>query len=257
MEHIEKFDVSLCANFSDFLRKQYELRRDKNPKFSLRSFANKLGVDQSLVSKVLNGKRDLSFLSMKNCLERMEIQEPELSELLAKFSRKVVYHRAIEEDVFTVVSHWSHFAILELFKLENFSADVNEIAERLNLTQIVAEESLQRLERFNFLSLSEGRYSITRSNNDWASHTVTSDARRALQKTFLEKSIHALETVPIEKRHHGSYTFAVDSTRVKELKEKIAEFNFQIANMSAQHENLNEVYQFQVSLFPLTQLKDH
>src|SRR5690606_17555426 len=44
----------------ELLKNEFHRRTEKNPTFSMRAFSLKLGIDQSLLSKLLQGKRSFS-----------------------------------------------------------------------------------------------------------------------------------------------------------------------------------------------------
>lgn len=241
-----------AESFAELLRCEFELRKERNPKYSMRSFANKLGVDQSLLSKVINGKRSMSISSMETCLRNMNFSDNFISDCLEKFSKKVIYHRPVEEDVFSVISDWYHFAILELLKIKSTTPSAQVFAHRLGVPVNKIEDALERLERFDFIKIQNGRIELSKPNNTWTSHVATTDARKKLQKDLLLKSIHALENISIEERHHSSYTFAVSSKKLEEIKDKILEQTIQLGNIANQSDELDDVYQLTISLYPLT-----
>lgn len=248
--------LSSCESFPELLQLAFEHKKSKNPRLSMRSFAVQLELDQSLLCKVLQGKRSLSVGAMDKCLRKLGLTEKNIQECLSRFSSKIIYHREIEEDVFSVISEWYHFAVLELLKIKTTVHTAESISERLNVDADKIECALERLERFEFIHFKDGKYNLSKPNNTWTSHSATSEARRKLQEDLLQKSLWALKNVKIEDRHHSSYTFAVSKEKLPELKEKIFEMTVQLGNFANQSENFDDVYQLTFSMFPLTGLKE-
>jgi hypothetical protein len=57
--------------FRLWLQKQYEIRRQKNPRYSLRAFASILRTDSSSVSQLLSGKRAPSKKALRELCSRL------------------------------------------------------------------------------------------------------------------------------------------------------------------------------------------
>lgn len=59
------------------LRKEFERRRQRHPKYSLRRFARHLKMDPSRLCRILAGKRDLSAKSAQKILSYLTLNEEE------------------------------------------------------------------------------------------------------------------------------------------------------------------------------------
>ncbi len=250
--NVELENLIEIDSFSDFLKKEYEAKKMRNSKYSLRSFAQKLDIDQSLLSKVISGKRTLSHATMNSCLLSLGYADEQIDELLSRFLKNKSYFRPIDEDVLNIISEWHHFALLELLKLKDIEHSASYLSQRLNIDENLVEEALQRLERFDFIAFRHGKYDIHRPNNTWSSQAVTSEARRKLQRELLLKSLDAIENVPLEERLHSSFTFAVPKSKLQKIKDLLLTFPRQVGRIADENEEYDEVYQFNLSLFPLT-----
>lgn len=238
--------------FSTFLKSSYLARKSRNASFSLRAFANFLGVDQSFLSKVLAGKKTMSLRSKLECLRKLGATNNEVDSLIDGRLPVGFNYRLIEEDIFTSMKDWWHFAILELIKTENFVPSVEYIAKRFGLSVETVEDAISRLFIHGFLIDDENGWALSSPDNTWSSLSSTSDARRALQRSYLDLSLSALNEVPVDYREHGSLTVAIDKTKLPEFKKAITDFRRALGNIFQNGEPLNEVYQLTVSFFPLT-----
>lgn len=239
--------------FITFLAKEFQARKNKNTSYSIRSFSKFLGIDQSLLSKVLKGQHELSQTSILKCLTALKVPEAEMANYLrSEFPSSKTTYSSIDEDVFSVISEWYHFAILELFKTTDFIFDIKLISERLNISIEETQLAINRLIKFEFLTLKKGQWALGKPNTYWSDCKTTSKAKKNLQKKLLEKSIVALETVEFEKRDHGSFTVAIDDRMLPEFKEKLQEFRRQMGDYFGKFGERNSVYQLTVSFFPLT-----
>lgn len=240
------------SSFSKFLAKEFSERKSKNKSYSIRSFSKFLDMDQSLLSKVLSGKSELSQKSVIKCLVALKVPESEMGRYLKDKSLIKITYTSVEEDVFSLISEWYHFAILELFKTKNFVFDIQYIADQLNLSLEETQKAVNRLISFEFITLKKGKWVLNKANNFWSSYKTTSEPKKVLQKKLLEKSIVALENVDFNLRDHGSFTVAVDRRRLPEFKEKLQEFRRQLGDFFQNEGELDSVYQLTISFYPLT-----
>lgn len=241
------------------LKNEFQKRFDKNPAFSLRSLANKVGIDQSLLSKLLQGKRKFSDEITDKVYDFLGVIPPKEDTIFYETSLKN-YH-FIEEDQFLIISSWWHFAILELAKTRDFKPTINYIAESLNTKESVVEVALERLKRNGYITYSSSSpsehlkdFKLTKVSNTWVNLKRTSVARKNLQKQLHQKSLDALEDIPFDLREHSSLTVAVDPKWLPDIKEKITEFRRSLDKYIMAKGSSTEVYNLCVSFFPITNL---
>lgn len=234
-------------SFRDLLRERFVTLKQKNASFSLRAYARYLNVDQSFLSKVLKGEKKFSPEIMAQLSERLGLSPAQTHSLLNSSG-----FQTLEEDQFRFVSDWSHFAILELAKTKSFKPDATYIAARLKLHIEEVRASLDRLEKFGFIERAEESFQLKRANNTWTQNTKTTEARRQLQRQYLEKSLKALDEVDFQEREHGSLTIAISKKKIPAFKQRLSEIRQQLAQEFQTEDALDEVYQLTTSLFPLT-----
>ena len=239
--------------FSTFLVDQFQTRKTKNTSYSIRSFSKFLGVDQSLLSKVLKGDHELSQESVIKCLNALKVPDADMAPFLKnKKSDLITTYNRVDDEVFTIMSEWYHFAILELFKLKDFVFDIKLMSERLGISQEETQGAINRLIQFEFLTLKKGKWILGKPNTFWSNVKSTSAPKKVLQKKLLEKSIEALENVEFDKRDHASYTVAIDDKFLPEFKEKLQEFRRKLGDEFSKKGTPNSIYQLTVSFYPLT-----
>lgn len=68
--------------YRELLQREFYAIVEKNPKYSLRAFANKLGVDHSLLSKILRGKRKPSQGFIRKTAPLCGMSKEEIHKLL-------------------------------------------------------------------------------------------------------------------------------------------------------------------------------
>ena len=233
------------------VRSEFVKRCDNNPAYSLRAFSNFLEIDQSLLSKVLNGQRNVTASFIDKASKKLGLSPFHNS--------KGGDYSFVEKEKFTVLDHWYYFAILELFKTKDFFPDPKFIAQRLEIHAQEAQSSLETLNSLGFLDFESGAYILSRENNSWLNKNGLCEKKQALQKKLSEKALNSIEQIDISLRDNSSLTVAVDKSKIPQIKNKITELRREldsyISEICKENENCDEVYQTVISFFPLTKLE--
>lgn len=72
------------GEFRAWLDQQFQERRSKNSRFSLRAFAKLLKMDASTVGQILSGKRNTSLKLRARVMETLKATEQERREVLGE-----------------------------------------------------------------------------------------------------------------------------------------------------------------------------
>jgi len=249
----------------------------RNSKYSLRAFSNFLGMNSSTVSQIMNGKRMLSekmadriflklhlpFESKEEFLHSLSITKMRMGH--RRFSK--VLKRKIDDqmksenhelsaETFKVISDWYHYAIMALTFVDDFEPSPSWIAKQLHLNEGVVAAALDRLLEMGLLKESNGTLVMTKRRIDTQNKSITTPALKKRQKQILEKSIHSLESDPIELRNHSAMTMAIDPARLPEAKKKIQKFQ-QEMSLFLESGHAQKVYEMSITLFPLQTTEVH
>jgi plasmid maintenance system antidote protein VapI len=250
-------------DFRLYLQQELVKRCKKNPRFSVRAFAITLGVENSALSKILCGKRQLTRkmvirLGQKLGLNPIQISEFSIVPVLENPESQKETFRQLTQDQFAIISDWYHYAIHELCRTNSCKSDVRWIARKLGITLAEAASAVERLLRLGYLERSTSGTLINRSGPlTTLGNEFTTIAFRNLQRQVLEKAIIALEEVPLEKRDQTSMTMAISSTKLKEAKELIKKFRRDLSNfLESDYKNLDSVYHLGISLYPVTKIEN-
>lgn len=233
------------------LQKELTERCAKNERYSLRSFARQVGVPVSSLSSIMSGKRTISS---KMKMHLASVMGWSLNDLSPEADSADTNYYSIGLDSFQIISEWYHFAILELLKVKNYKQDPKWIAKALGITVNEVNIAFERLVRVGILERKNGKYKdIANGNTTWNQSYFTTDAKKKLQKTLLEKAIFSLHTVPIEERDNTSMTMAINKKDVAKAKKIITEFRRKFSNILERDQSkVDSVYQLAVAFYPLT-----
>jgi transcriptional regulator with XRE-family HTH domain len=257
----EKSSVS-SNKATDLLLKKFKESQLRNPNWSQRAFAQKLGLSSGSLSEIMKGKRPLTARLKKKIagilqlspVEQLDFFEEDLPQNMRPARHE--YFR-LSEDQFHLISDWWHYAILNLVKTKGFTPDQNWIAERLGLSTKVVAEAWDRLFRLGFLKRTQGKVTREYPRIETSDDLFDLSIRKAhIEDTkLIEKS---LLDVAVDLRDHTSMTLVMNKKNIKKAKEIIRlfqdQFSEEVETKGGQGE---EVYRLSISLFPLTKMKEH
>jgi uncharacterized protein (TIGR02147 family) len=246
-------------DFKNLLQSEYLKRVSKNKSYSLRAYAQHLGINHATLSTLLSGKRKVTKATVLTLSRALGLSPDEVTRFLVNESQEHTLEEKafhlLQNDVFSFISEWYYDAILELSLIPHIQIEPKAIALILNITTLQATMALDILERLELFKKDEnGKFVITYKNStNILDPETTTSAQKNYQKSVLEKSIEALESVDRKKRDHTSTTMAISSKDLPKAKEIIKKFRHDLnAFMQKDESSLDEVYQLQVSFFPLT-----
>lgn len=248
---------SIDAFLTDELRRRVRL----NPRYSLRSFARNLHISPGALSEILRGRRQLSLKSVPHIVRAIGLNAAEGRHLLhlaqkAK-TKEIEIHTnardemALGEQLFSLISEWYHFAILNLLECEDFKWNAQWVARRLGISRIQAQMAMDVLLRMGLVERKNGKYQ-GRSEAVLSPSEIPSAAVRSYHRQILEKAIMALEAQALNERDISGSGFALDPAHLPAVKKELSEFQDRIVAKYSRGTK-TEVYFLEMALFKLTQ----
>lgn len=252
----------LAPNFRQLLQTELVDRCRNNPNYSLRSFARSLKVEPSSLSQMINGKRTITNKMKLRLGSALGLSVEQINRIPVSTeedgAKNSSTFQQIILDNFAMISDWYHYAILELTYVSGFKSDPAWISQRLGITKSEANIAVERLLRLGLIKKNTKGQWLDASENGELTHlspTETSEGARKYQCQLLELSKRAVQEVPLQKRNHTSATMCFDSEDLSIAIEAISKFRKSFAR-EFQPETAQDVYQLQISFFPLTKQKD-
>lgn len=250
----------------ELLRQKLFSLRQKNPQYSGRAFAKKLGLSPGALSEILNGDRPVSRKVAMRVCDRLLLDPMERAQVLKKYpdSRVRAPKTAVEEsldylklsaDQFKLMGEWYYFGILSLMKTADFKSDVDHVADRLGLSRTQVQHAVESMIRLKVIEL--------QPDGTWvrgqAGHR-TSDGVRDLsvRKANLDTLELARENLTDEKYQQTDFshlTFPLDLEDLPAAKARIRKFQNEMFEEFNRDKTPSEVYRLAVQLFPLTRIK--
>lgn len=251
-------------DFRSFLQEELLKRVQKNPNYSLRSFAKNLDVSHSALVEMLSGKRSITSKTIEKLGFALGLRLDEIQEFQRNcksqrgFKITTVKYQKITLDMFAIISDWYHFAILELIKIRSFNHSAENISKALGISLAESRSAVDRLLNLEIITRDK-QGQLIENNEGFAtsiSENLTSYAAKQYQRQILQQSIDALMTIPLDQRNHTSITMAIDPKHLPLAIKKITKFRRELSELMEKKNSPTEVYQLSISLFPVSNLGD-
>lgn len=250
------------GNVSQLIKAELARIQSTSPKFSMRSFAKKLGVSQTELSEVVNGKRKPSSRLVINYFKLFSKNQAEyLGQIFSlersglKLKKKDKHLHKLEEQQFKLMADWQHFAILSLFETYDFDSDVAWIAKRISATKAKTEEYLTTLKYLRLIKTTENGTLALVNEGIKTSDEITSHAIREAHLKDLELVKNIIHSpLDLKMRDITSCTYAVNIKNIAKFKTLVRNFQDKVADL-LEDDKAEEVYRMSVYFYPLTQVR--
>ena len=261
------------TQYRDVLIHELQARVQRNPAYSLTSFARDLGLAPSGLSRILSGKQGLSSKKAKQIAKKLDLNETEsgyfcslieaeharsknqrvLAQL--KLQSQAVVATELSLEYFKTISDWHYFAILEITNVKGFVNDASWIAHYLGLSIEVVEASIQRLVKLELLKVTPAGMLVKTNDYLATSNDIPSRAIRSYHQQILRKAEAALFEQAVDVREFSAITFPMSQEDMLWAKQEIRNFKENLAKRLVQKETKECLYQFSMQLFCLEQGK--
>jgi transcriptional regulator with XRE-family HTH domain len=175
------------SQFQDRLQREFEDRRRKNTRYSLRAFATFLGTDHSTLSQIFRDKRRIPAIQLRRWGKKLGLMEEEIAvyvatqhvpELSVTHRQEQLRHWTAEASA--ILSDRSHWQIIHLLHSPAFQADCRWIAQKISCTVDEVNVALSRLLRLQMLAM--GRTGRWKDLTGCGERTEAEFQKRALVK---------------------------------------------------------------------------
>ena len=241
------------------LRAQLRAARRRNPRFSLRSLAARLGIHHSTLSQVVRGKRQLTrsqATAVRRYLGMPAVAEPAAATSRSRIDgrKKLRSSRQFAPDTFELLSAWPHSAILELTHVAGFEPDARWIAHALDLPVSDVNVALQRLLRLRLLKMADrDRWVDTSGDASFRASRLSAGLARRLRRQAHDLAIDRFESGDTERQVSAQMVFAMSSAQLPAMRKLCDRFLGELQELAAAAKK-DDVFHVGVSMFPLTTL---
>lgn len=259
--------------YREILIAEFQKRKTKNPRYSMRAFARDIGLTSARLTEVLKKRQGLSrsvalaigkkmsFNSAKldffcNAVEAVDGRSKLSREMARKQVQKfgALFKRRLNEDQFKIISEWYHFAILSMTNLISFQSSTVWIANRLGIDVMTAEAAVERLKRLGYLTESNGKLSES-SNFVAFQEDIPSEWGQKFHKQIIEKAAQSVQGQSVHKRDLSALTLAINPDKIPLAKKMIADFVREFDKEMSLETEFQSLYCLSVQFFSLEQVE--
>lgn len=246
------------------LKEELSLKQRGNPQYSLRAFARDLDVHPGTMGQIIKGLRPLPFKDAPNVVTKLRLGPKDRTLFMESLLRKKTNIDLIkiseeerfmlDESYYKVIAEWEHYAVLDLYDLDEFRPTLHEICSRLGIMENRAEVVVNNLLTAGLLKLQDGKlqrvHSSIRTTED-----IRSQALRDSHVETMKMGIYKIDEIDVELRDFSATTVALDLEKLPEAKTIIREFRQKMEGLLRDGKK-TEVYQLAIQFYPLTQTKN-
>ena len=239
--------------------------RTVNPRFSIRAFALKLGMQPSATNEILKGQRRVSAKMAAKIADKLMLNPSERARLLATFPITLKRNSKIsnfkDEEMktlqlsskqFEVISDPIHFAILSLMKTKNFISDLDWMAMRFAKSKYRIASAIKNLLDLELIKKNKFGEYIRTTNHINTSDDILNLSIQNAHLNDLEMAKDKLRDVDVKLRDYTSFTLPVDPKLLGKAKEIIRRAQDEIERIMLEEGEATEVYKTSTYLYPMT-----
>ncbi len=230
--------------------------RLRNSSFSLRAYAQKLGLAPSAVSEIMKGKRKVSSKMAEKIADKLHISPGDRAELLALF-----FHRPLDptqtealanlNEKFHFLSKWYHQAILALVRTKEFKAEPEWLARRLGLKMAEAKEGFERLQNLGLVRQDDQGQWIEVLRDLGHVENARSAHQRHLQHA-IEEASESFNRVKIENSHFVTHLVAFHPDQLDKVKGRVQEFLESLSKELQMEQQPTELFRVNLQVYQVS-----
>jgi len=265
------------SDYRMFLKDYYESHKKYNPEFTYRHIAERVGFKSAgHFTQIIKGLINLSVSMAGNFAEFLKFgkKEAEYFELLVRFNqakthaeKKRCFERilkfkelkiaAIRPDQYEYFDKWYYVAIREVLAYHPFKDNYAELGKKLkpSVSATEAKRAIDLLLRLGLIARTvDGtckKVSPSLSANPVGKSVAL--ANQALDTMRLAGE--ALDRFPREQRNISGVAFSVSARTFETMRKEVRNFRKRILDLAQADSCPDGVYQFNVQLFPLTEIQ--
>ncbi|KYG64844.1 hypothetical protein AZI86_11620 [Bdellovibrio bacteriovorus] len=249
------------AELIEIIRKDFADRKEKNPRFSLRSYAQRLGLSSGSLSDLLNEKRNwqVSKLRAAEITEKLSLSEKARNKLLLKMDLQPKFQKSeITKENYDMLTDWTYYPILFSFDLPAEHRTPEIIARKLGVPVQKVESVIEDLIRRKFLIRNHlnqvcrpETFLTTTDSDPEVAQAPPGALVRKHHEISLDLAKRALNEQPSEVRDITSLTFAGNKQQLLALREEIRKLYDKASTIATLEQEPDTVYRLSVQLFPV------
>lgn len=263
--------------YRDAIRTEYTRRRERNPSYSLRSFARDLDVSASQLSEVMNQKKNMSRKMAQKIANQIGLR-PEEAELFIlsteiesessirpgeqswqawleknRIQKELGRPVNLDETRFKLISELRPHVLFATFGLKNFRLNYTWLSTLLGVFQSQLRDLFKRLEAIGAIQWTPKGEPELLAERFSSTEGVPSQSIRQYHRSTLQHAIECLDKVPVHERDVRSMIFAVRQSDFESIQKDIIDFQKQLYLKYGKNPEADRIYGIQSQWVPYTE----
>ena len=262
-------------DYREFLNSHVEMKQLTSPHWNLSTWSRALGLKStSSLTKVLSGERKPGPKMVDQFVKYFKFNREEeahfrslvlltkdkhatfMGALLTSVQGKesALQKRVLELFEFRLIAEWQHLSVRELFRVEGLTLTASKIRKLLkdDLSVETIEKSISLLKALKLIQKNKTGEFFSGDEHIHTQNEVSDSAVRFYHEQKLDQAKRRLNDTTVEEREFQSLVLLLDREDLPAIKSKIRKFISEI-EMDLAHKKVNQLYQFQVQLFPVSE----
>lgn len=258
------------------LKALYSARKQRNPRYSLRSFAKTIQMSPSSLSSILAGKQNVSPAKMREVADKLGVTGDEQNYLVAlaelscakspadvKASKEKIAQFGFDSPIYQITKDqveiygsWEALAIIEALKISDAQRSAHWLATALEIPLKSIESICAVLTKHHFIVQHEdGTYSCLRdhSSSEGPVKTLPPKPIRQFHASIMQKAMIALDEQPLSERDISTMIYASSASSTPQVKQAIKEFRRALMAAGESVETKDSVYCLAIQWFKLAE----
>ena len=263
------------TDYREFLKDNYNFSSSQNKAYSYQFIAQKLGLSKGKAHKLWNGQVKnfpKSLIVKVSEFLKLDRRETEYFNALVAFNEtadpdeKTIFYEQMHRVIrptrkyelrhlqYTLFKEWYIPVIRELVTLVDFKEDFTKLGKMLTppIKGKQAKEAVELLSELHLIKKEGNRY-VQRDKTLMTPPEVRNLAVRHHQKQHLNLVIPSVES-NLERMHMiTTTTFGINEEGILLLRRRLDQMHQELVDFMSQYdETMNQVYQFNMQLYPLS-----
>lgn len=244
------------SDLRKYLQAEFERRKRKNSRYSIRGFARDLQIDATALSRILHGSRPIGPKVAKQILSRIELDPTAREVLLRSLIGSSEHGIPSDSDYVSITAEqleqmdeWIYSAVLGLARSKNLRLDSRKFASFFGIKISEVEPRIKRLLELGMLKQTERGFR-TVNLRATALFSKNSAAVKKIHAGYISKALEGLSEVAEAERDISGITVLISRAKLPEAVRRIKEFRRSLATFLESDEG-EDLYRINVQLFPL------
>jgi uncharacterized protein (TIGR02147 family) len=264
------------SDYRSFLRDFYKYEKKRNPKFSHRYIAQKVGfTSSSFFSQIIKVQSNITPRLAINFARLMKLNktETEYFQLLVQYNQaksheetKYFYEKIlsfrrpkikkIEANQYKLLNKWYNIAIRQILGILPFKGDYKQLAKTVEpaIKPNDAKKAIQLLMDLGLIKKdAQGYHKSTDPSITTGEKSNAVGVQSYLLET-LELARQAIDRFPQNKRKMSTLTLSISETGLKAMEERLQTFRKELLEIAENDDNVDRVYQLNLQFFPMSKI---